>query len=95
MSYGKQHEKDAIFSYVQYQNGHGVDVMVVKCGLIVDEFESWPAASPDGIVTDPYQDEHKKGILEVKYLWQDVNSRCLQKSFSFLFGGAERSDVLV
>ena len=66
ISYGKQHEKDAISLYVQYQRSQGVNVLVTKCGLIVDEFESWLAASPDGIVTDPSQNEHKTGCLEVK-----------------------------
>ena len=64
ISYGKQHERDVI--YVQYQHSQGVNVQATKCGLIVDEFESWLETSPNGIVTDPNQDEHKTGCLEVK-----------------------------
>ena len=39
---------------------------MTKCGLIVDASAPWLAASPDGIVLDPTQSEHKKGCLEVK-----------------------------
>ena len=44
----------------------GISVEVIKSGLVVDSVETWLAASPDGIVTDPTQKEHKKGCLEVK-----------------------------
>ena len=64
--YGKQHEKDAISSYICYQKSQGINVEVSKSGLVVDSVENWLAASPDGIVIDPTEKEHKKGCLEVK-----------------------------
>ena len=66
MSYGKQHENVAISSYIHYQKGQGRNFEVIQCGLVVDKVEFRLAASPDGIVTDLSQPEHKRGCLEVK-----------------------------
>ena len=65
--YGRQHEKDAIDSYVDYQVKHGVAIKVQKCGLVVDASLPWQAASPDAIVSDPtLKDDMSQGCLEVK-----------------------------
>ena len=66
IAYGNKHEKDAISSYIGYHKSRGTDIEVTKCGLIVDASAPWLAASPDGIVLDPTQGEHKRGCLEVK-----------------------------
>jgi len=66
ISYGKQHENDAISSYIHYKKCQGINVEVAQCGLVVDKVEFWLAASPDGITTDPTQQNHKRGCLEVK-----------------------------
>jgi len=64
--YGREHENDAISSYIKYQRSRGVVVEVHKCGLVVDKTLSWLAASPDGIVFDPSEKDNKLGCLEVK-----------------------------
>ena len=65
--YGKQHEKSAIASYVNYHRARGIMINVQPCGLYVDPSLPWLAASPDGIVLDPTQCADKqKGCLEVK-----------------------------
>ena len=64
--YGREHEKHAIDSYVNYQFKRGVAVEVQKCGLVVDALLPWLAASPDAIVSDPTLKEDSKGCLEVK-----------------------------
>ena len=66
ISYGKKHEKDAVLSYVNFQQSRGIVVEVSTCGLAVDTFAPWLAASPDRIVLDSTQKENKKGCLEVK-----------------------------
>ena len=45
--YGREHEKNAIDSYVDYKVKHGVAIEVRKCGLVVDTLLPWLAASPD------------------------------------------------
>ena len=64
--YGREHEKHAIDSYVNYQFKRGVAVEVQECGLVVDTLLPWLAASPDAIVSDPTLKEDSKGCLEVK-----------------------------
>ena len=64
--YGRQHENEAILSYVRFKKSQQINIEVNKCGLIIDSVDSWLAASPDGIVLDPTQQEHQKGCLEVK-----------------------------
>ena len=64
--YGREHEKDAIDSYVEYQVKRGVAIVVQKCGLVVDASLPWLAASPDAIVSDPSLKESSQGCLEVK-----------------------------
>ena len=65
--YGKQHEKSAIASYLNYHKARGVMVNVHPCGLYVDVSIPWLAASPDGVVLDPTQYADKeRGCLEVK-----------------------------
>ena len=64
--YGREHEKDAIDSNVDYQVKRGVAVEVRKCGLVVDPLLPWPAASPDAIVSDLTLIECDQGCLEVK-----------------------------
>ena len=66
ISYGKKHEKEAIASYVKYQNMNGKVVSVESCGLFVDHSMPWLAASPDAIVSDFSEPVHKRGCLEVK-----------------------------
>ena len=66
ISYGKQHENEAILSYVHCKKGQQSTVEVNKCGLIIDSVDSWLAASPDGIVLNPTEQEHQRGCLEVK-----------------------------
>jgi len=61
--YGKQHENEAILSYVRFKKSQQVAIEVNKCGLIID---AWLGVSPDRIVFDPTQQEHQKGCLEVK-----------------------------
>lgn len=39
--YGREHEKDAIDSYVDYQVKRGVAIEVQKCGLVVDALLPW------------------------------------------------------
>lgn len=41
--YGRQHEKSAISSYVNYQRARGVMVSVQSCGLRVDVSAPWLA----------------------------------------------------
>ena len=80
--------------FLQYQCSQGVNVLVTRCGLIVDEFESWLA---DGIVTDPNQD---KGCLEVACSCvcgkMTITDACRQVSAFCLVEqkGAEKRDVL-
>ena len=64
--YGKQHENEAILSYACFKKGQQITVEVNKCGLIIDPADSWLAASPDGIVLDPTEQEHQRGCLELK-----------------------------
>ena len=66
IAYGNKHEKDAISSYIGYHKSRGTDIEVTKSGLIVDASVPWLEGSPDGIVLDPTQSEHKRGCLEVK-----------------------------
>ena len=65
--YGKQHEKLAIVSYIQYHKARGVVVNIQQCSLYVDEVAPWLGATPDGIVLDPTQcTGQQNGYLEVK-----------------------------
>ena len=52
--------------HMYVKKSQGINVEVTKSGLVVDLVETWLAASPDGIVKDPTQTEHKKGCLEFK-----------------------------
>ena len=63
--YGRQHEKDVIDAYVDYQVKRGVAIKVQKCGLVVDASLPWLAASPDAIVST-LKDDMSQGCLEVK-----------------------------
>ena len=63
--YGREHEKDAIDSYVGYQVKRGVAIQVRKCGLVVDALLPWLAASPDAIVTDPTLKQVFRGQVSV------------------------------
>jgi len=64
--YGREHEKDAIDGYVDYQAKRGISITVQKCGLVVDTSLPWLAASPDGIISDSSLKEDRQGCLEVK-----------------------------
>jgi len=66
VSYGRLHEDDAVSAYIEYQQKYrSVTVQVRDCGLVVDNFLPWLAASPDRIVIDPTE-KNKQGCLEVK-----------------------------
>jgi len=54
---------------VHFKKSQQIPVEVNTCGLIIDTNDSWLAASPDGIVVDPTEQEHQKGCLEVKCLY--------------------------
>ena len=60
MARGQQHEHDAVCQYTEQY-----DVQVSDCGLIIDPSYCWLAASPDGLVFDPAEDE--QGVPEVKF----------------------------
>lgn len=64
--YGREHEKDVIDSYVDYQVKRGVAIEVQKCGLVVSALLLWLAASPDAIVSDPTLKEDSQGCIKVK-----------------------------
>ena len=67
MRYGIRHEQYAIESYKNYCKLNGAEISVEPCGLFVDSSEPWLAASPDGIVFEPFQNNaYRKGCLEVK-----------------------------
>ena len=66
ITYGRKSERQAISSYVYYQQSKGKFVQIESCGLYIDKEFPWLAASPDGIVTDLSRASHGKGCLEIK-----------------------------
>ena len=53
MRYGRQHEPQARLAYEQYLQKKDPQAKVDITGVHIDVANSWLAASPDGLVTDP------------------------------------------
>ena len=65
--YGLAKEEETILQYTTHQqrNGHP-DLKVDLCGLCVSLANPWLAASPDGFVCDPSDQNNPLGLLEIK-----------------------------
>ena len=65
--YGLEHEQDALSAYRDYCRKQGKAISIHPCGVVVDKCEPWLAASPDGLVRDPFNNEGEtNGCVEVK-----------------------------
>ena len=66
IQWGIHHEKLARNLYVQHMRNQGhINLSVEDCGFIVNLYEGWLGASPDGRVHDPSSDQ-PNGLLEIK-----------------------------
>ncbi|XP_049522616.1 uncharacterized protein LOC125945088 [Dermacentor silvarum] len=79
--YGRNHEKDAVDSYVQFQQLRGTNVQIQETGLHIHQQYPFLAASPDRIVLL----DGEEGLLEVKCPFSKkglaVEEACIDKRF--------------
>ena len=68
LEWGQSHEEVARQWYTHHKTTlHGPAYKVCKTGIHISTTNPWLAASPDGVVEDPTQDEGRhNGILEIK-----------------------------
>ena len=65
MRYRRQHEPQARLAYEQYLQKKDPQAKVDITGVHIDVADSWLAASPDGLVTDPTAVDPEE-LLEIK-----------------------------
>ena len=88
--YGSTNEDITRKQYIAYQRrNYHPELNVDDCGLFVSQDNNWLAATPDGLVTDP-SNEDNFGLLEIKNPYSmrdmDFNEACKKSSFCLQVG---------